>query len=85
VEPSRFVGVFRVVGESNFAVGIPVFHVDHTSNSPVLPKEATVNDGQFCLIRVGIADENTAGKLFAFMYRILYGSKASLDALKDQV
>lgn len=85
VAASRFVGVFRVVGDEQFAVGIPVFYVEQTSNGSVPPKEATVNNGQICLVRIGIADENTAAKLFAFMYRILYGSKASLDALKDQV
>lgn len=72
--PSRFVGVFRVVGEeSNYAVGIPEFRVDCLTP----PKEATVNNGQLCLLRVGIKEEKTAGQLFAYMYRALYG-KATL-------
>ena len=78
--PSRFVGVFRVVGEeSSYAVAIPEFRVD--CSTP--PKAATVNNGQLCLLRVGIKEEQTAGQLFAYMYRALYGTKALSDALKD--
>jgi hypothetical protein len=32
---------------------------------------------------VGIVDESKAGKLFSFMYRILYGTRALSNALKD--
>ncbi len=78
--PSRFVGVFRVVGEeSNYAVGIPEFRVDYL----MPPQAATVNNGQLCLLRVGIKEEKTAGQLFAYMYRVLYGTKALSVALKD--
>ncbi len=78
--PSRFVGVFRVVGEeSNYAVGIPEFRVDCLAP----PKAATVNNGQLCLLRVGIKEEKTAGQLFAYMYRAMYGAKALSVALED--
>lgn len=80
INPSRFVGVFRVVGEeSNYAVGIPEFRVD----CPTTPRAATVNNGQLCLLRVGIKEEKTAGQLFAYMYRALYGTKAFSVALKN--
>lgn len=85
--PSRFVGVFRVIDEErSYAVGMPQFHIvdSDTQKGPVEPpKEATVNNGQLCLLRVGIKEEKTAGQLFAYMYRILYGTKALSDALKD--
>lgn len=78
--PSRFVGVFRVVGEeSNYAVGIPEFRLDCLTP----PKAATVNNGQLCLLRVGIKEEKTAGQLFAYMYRALYGAKALSVASRD--
>jgi len=78
--PSRFVGVFRVVGdESSYAVAIPEFRVDCLTP----PNEATVNNGQLCLLRVGIKEEKTAGQLFAFMYRALYGTKALSDVLNE--
>jgi len=86
--PSRFVGVFRVIDdERSYAVGMPEFHImdddcDDTRKGPTPPKEATVNNGQLCLIRVGIKDEKTAGQLFAYMYRILYGTNALSDVLK---
>ncbi len=79
-KPSRFIGVFRVVGEeSSYAVAIPEFRVD----CPKPPKAATVNNGHLCLLRVGIETEQIAGQLFAYMYRVLYGTQALSDALKD--
>mmetsp|Transcript_9701 Transcript_9701/g.14700 ORF Transcript_9701/g.14700 Transcript_9701/m.14700 type:complete len:655 (-) Transcript_9701:1145-3109(-) len=78
--PSRFVGVFRVFGdESSYAVAIPEFRVDCLTP----PNEATVNNGQLCLLRVGMKEEKTAGQLFAYMYRALYGTKALSDVLKE--
>ena len=73
--PSQFVGVFRDRGEQNsYAVAIPAFPC-------TTPKEATIG-GHLCLLSVGIKDEKTAGQLFAYMFRILYGTTALLEASK---
>lgn len=68
--------------EVSFGVGIPEFYVnctwskiERTSQGHILPKVATVN-GQTLALRIGINDEDVAGKLFSFCYRVLYGSEA---------
>jgi len=64
---------------------------DNTTNKPcpfykrngyVIPRETTVK-GNLLLLRDQVEDETTAGKFFAFLYRILYGSKAVSDVLAD--
>eukprot|EP00562_Extubocellulus_spinifer_P014707 CAMPEP_0178571116 /NCGR_PEP_ID=MMETSP0697-20121206/17453_1 /TAXON_ID=265572 /ORGANISM="Extubocellulus spinifer, Strain CCMP396" /LENGTH=1459 /DNA_ID=CAMNT_0020205627 /DNA_START=152 /DNA_END=4532 /DNA_ORIENTATION=- len=81
--PTRFLGVTRVIGpfgsesrtgkqySGNFGVEFPLFDVD---KEPLLPQSATVK-GRTVLIRHDLT-EDVAGKLFAFMYRLLYGAKA---------
>jgi len=67
----------------SFGVTVPQFYVncewssdiERTREGHILPKVATVN-GQPLLVRIEIDDEDVAGKLFSFMYRILYGSNA---------
>jgi len=97
-QTSRFVGVFRLKktlgngkDEISFGVTIPQFYVncewsseiERTRNGHILPKVATVN-GQPLLLRIGIDDEDVAGKLFSFMYRILYGSDAVSGILTER-
>lgn len=81
--PTRFLGVTRVIGSfgseprtgkqysGDFGVEFPLFDVD---KEPLLPQSATVK-GRTVLIRHDLT-EDVAGKLFAFMYRLLYGAKA---------
>lgn len=94
--PSRFVGVYRVQKtlddgkqEISFGVVMPQFYVNYewamsiierTPNGNIIPNPATVI-GQPLLIRIGIIDEEVAGKLFAFCYRLLYGSDAASDIM----
>jgi len=95
---SRFVGVFRVKKnldngkeEIGFGVTLPQFYVkcdwssqvERTENGYILPKAATVN-GRPLLVRIGIDDEAIAGKLFSFMYRVLYGAEAVSDILAER-
>jgi len=96
--PSHFVGVFRVKktlangkAEIYFGVTIPQFYVkcdwssqiERTRGGHILPKAATVN-GRPLLVRIGIDDEAIAGKLFSFMYRVLYGADAVSDILAER-
>ena len=92
--PSRFVGVYRVKKtlddgkqEISFGVVVPQFYVNYdwamsiieqSPNENIVPTAATVN-GQPLFLRIGITDEEIAGKLFAFSYRLLYGSDAASD------
>ena len=82
--PSRFLGVTRVMNASvgsdshatenypsSFGVEFPLFQVDE---EPLLPQSATVQ-GRAVLIRSDLP-EDVAGKLFAYMYRLMYGAKA---------
>jgi hypothetical protein len=94
--PSRFVGVYRVKKtlddgkhEISFGVVIPQFYVNYdwaisiierTPNGNIIPNAATVH-GKPLLLRIGITDEEVAGKLFAFCYRLLYGSDAASDVV----
>jgi len=48
-----------------------------------LPKVATVS-GQPLLLRADVDDEGIAGKLFSFMYRVLYGSDAVSGILRER-
>ena len=96
ITPSRFVGVFVVKNGKDetlsFGAAIPQFYVgscewsskvERTSTGYIVPRIATVN-GQPLLLRIGIDDENVAGKLFSFCYRIMYGSDAVSDILADR-
>lgn len=74
--------------ESSFGVALPQFyvncdwaiHIERTPKGYILPKVATVNN-QPLLLRIGIKSEDDAGRLFAFCYRVLYGSDAVSDIL----
>ncbi len=76
--------------DTSFGVGIPQFFVncewstkiERTSEGNIKPRVATVN-GQQLLIRIGIGNEDEAGKLFAHCHRILYGSDAVSDILSS--
>ena len=72
--------------ETSFGAALPEFYVncewssaiERTPNGHIVPKAATVN-GQPLLLRIGIDDEEVAGKLFSFCYRIMYGAVAASD------
>ena len=80
----------------NFGVEFPVFFFDRDSDTTVNsgikpskvstdqrvppPKPATIG-GKKVLLRTDITEEIVAGQLFAFMYRILFGSMAMDAAL----
>jgi hypothetical protein len=75
--------------EISFGVVIPQFYVNYewaisiierTPNGYIIPNAATVH-GKPLLLRIGITDEEIAGKLFAFCYRLLYGSDAASDVV----
>jgi hypothetical protein len=48
----------------------------------IIPQPTTVS-GQMLLLRNDVDDEKVAGQLFAFMYRIMYGSRMLANALAD--
>jgi len=87
ISPSKLAGVFRVKkvsngeGDSSFGVAVPQFYV--SCDGCVAPKVATVNK-QPLLLCIGIDDENDAGKLFSFCYRVFYGSNAVADILAER-
>ena len=80
--PTRFLGVSRIL-ESNqanpndrkrqytgkFGVEFPLFDA---KVDPIVPKSATIT-GQTVLIRNDLT-EDVAGRLYAFMFRLLYGT-----------
>ena len=80
--PTRFLGVSRII-ESNransgddkrhytgkFGVEFPLFD---TKVDPLVPKSATIT-GRTVLIRNDLT-EDVAGRLYAFMFRLLYGT-----------
>jgi len=80
--PTRFLGVSRII-ESNqanpddhkrhytgkFGVEFPLFD---TKVDPIVPKSATIT-GRTVLIRNDLT-EDVAGRLYAFMFRLLYGT-----------
>lgn len=82
----------RIDGEEDvkFGVTIPQFYlncerssqIERTRDGYILPKVATVN-GRPLLLRIGLVPEE-AGKLFCFMYRLLYGSKAVAGILAER-
>jgi hypothetical protein len=96
--PSRYIGVYRVKktlgdgkNETSFGAAFPEFYVDcewsseveRTPNGHILPKVARVN-GHPLLLRTGIDDEEVAGKLFSFCYRIMYGTVAASDIVAER-
>ena len=82
---SEYIGVVCVDSsngkDGDYGVAIPQLHGENAKDC-MFPKETTVN-GQTLLIRNDINDEEIAGKLFAFMYRILYGSSQVANVLKS--
>ncbi len=96
--PSRYIGVYRMKKiltdgklEISFGAAFPEFYVncewsseiERTPNGHILPKVAKVN-GQPLLLRIGIDDEELAGKLFSFCYRIMYGTVAASDIVAER-
>lgn len=81
---TEYIGVVCVQNanceKGNYGVAIPQLHVENVKDF-MIPLETTVN-GQKLLIRNDINDEEIAAKLFAFMYRILYGSSMVANVLK---
>lgn len=88
--PTRFLGVTRVINPSSrsdshatknypskFGVEFPLFDVD---KEPLLLQSATVQ-GRTVLIRNDLT-EDVAGKLFAYMYRLMYGANAVEQCLR---
>ena len=77
--------------ETSFGAALPEFYVncewssaiERTPNGHIVPKVATVN-GQPLLLRIGIDDEEVAGKLFSFCYRIMYGAVAASDIVAER-
>lgn len=80
--PTRFLGVSRIIqsnaNDSNkdkqqytgkFGVEFPLFD---TNVDPHVPKSATIT-GRTVLIRNDLT-EDVAGRLYAFMFRLLYGT-----------
>lgn len=96
LETAKYVGVVPSVSSektrSKYGVAIPQFYVDSTKlqNSKIqyrvkdyiIPRETMVY-GQKLLIRNDIDDRRLAGQLFAFMYRVLYGSKMVASVVSD--
>jgi hypothetical protein len=76
--PTRFLGVFRIRNHSvesipnalmaQYGTEFPLFD---KSRDPLLPQSATVG-GRKVLIRNDLT-EDAAGKLFSYMFRLLYG------------
>ena len=56
--------------------------IQYKVNDYIIPRETTVN-GQRLLIRNDLNDEKAAGQLFAFMYRVMYGSRMTACAVAD--
>ena len=94
----KYVGVYQVkktlsdgTEDISYGVTLPQFYVNwqwsaqiaNTRNGNILPRGATVNNGQPLLLRIGIDDEEAAGKLFCFCYRIMYGADAVEDILSE--
>jgi hypothetical protein len=70
--------------EDKYGVALPQFYVDckelqessvsYKNEDYIIPRETKVN-GQILLVRDDIEDEMIAGQFFAFIYRVLYGSR----------
>ena len=82
--PTRFLGVSRIIDydqanptegrqqyTGKFGVECPLFD---TKMDPLVPKSATIT-GRTVLIRNDLT-EDVAGRLYAFMFRLLYGTAA---------
>ncbi len=77
--------------ETSFGAAFPEFYVncewssaiERTPKGHIVPKVATVNDRPL-LLRVGIFDEEVAGKLFSFCYRVMYGAVAASDVVAER-
>ena len=95
---SRFVGVYHVKktlgdgkSETSFGAAFPEFYVncewspaiERTPKGHIVPKVATVS-GRPLLLRIGIDDEEVAGKLFSFCYRVMYGAVAASDIVAER-
>ena len=77
--------------ETSFGAAFPEFYVncewssaiERTPKGHIVPKVATVNDRPLFL-RIGIDDEEVAGRLFAFAYRVMYGAVAASDVVAEK-
>ena len=88
-ESAQYIGVVRMGDfDSNvrYGVAIPEFYMDLQDSTIdyIIPRETKVNgEEQILLIRDDLTNEVEAGKLFAFMYRICYGSRMVASVLQN--
>lgn len=78
-----------VGSKAKYGVAIPEFYVDLKTQQDstiehIVPRETKINEEeQILLIRDDLSNEEEAGKLFAFMYRICYGSSMVASVIKE--
>ena len=89
---TQFIGAVRSSdtnsSEMKYGVAIPQFYVDYDISQEssikiknyIIPQVTTVK-GQTLLLRNDLDDEKVAGQLFAFMYRVMYGSSMLRSAI----